>query len=123
VIEAGPLLELGIDGERMIGFIRREVLAQLVAEREGAASAKEEAGEGIGELAARALEALARLGGTAAMSELERATGEKRERLRPVLKGLAEAGRLRRTGERGSARYHLADGTVALEAPNEAELP
>lgn len=37
VIEAGPLLELGIDGERMIGFIRREVLAKLVAERDGEA--------------------------------------------------------------------------------------
>src|SRR3954454_730902 len=34
VIEAGPLLELGIDGERMVGFIRREVLARLLAERE-----------------------------------------------------------------------------------------
>ena len=36
VIEAGPLLELGIDGERMIGFIRREVLAKLLDEREAA---------------------------------------------------------------------------------------
>lgn len=36
VIEAGPLLELGIDGERMVGFIRREVLAKLLDEREAA---------------------------------------------------------------------------------------
>jgi hypothetical protein len=35
-IEAGPLLELGIDGERMVGFIRREVLAKLLDEREAA---------------------------------------------------------------------------------------
>jgi DNA-binding MarR family transcriptional regulator len=122
VIEAGPLLELGIDGERMIGFIRREVLAQLVAEREGAASAKEEAGEEMSELAARALTALARLGGTAAISELERATGEKRERLRPVLKSLAEAGRLYRSGERGSARYHLIAETGEGMQPAEREI-
>src|SRR3954451_15430878 len=58
VIEAGPLLELGIDGERMIGFIRREVLAKLLAERE--AAGEEEAPE-IDGLAARLLEALTRL--------------------------------------------------------------
>ncbi len=108
VIEAGPLLELGIDGERMIGFIRREVLAKLVEEREGAAAVEEDDTANIDGPAVRALEALERLGGSAAMSELERETGFKRERLRPLLKSLAEAGRIRRTGERGAARYHLA---------------
>ncbi len=104
IVEAGPLLELGIDGERMIGFIRREVLAKLLAERTEAA--EETAGE-VNGLAARILETLERLDGPAAMSELTRATGQRPERLRPVLKELAEAGRVRRTGERGSARYHL----------------
>ena len=105
VIEAGPLLELGIDGERMIGFIRREVLAKLLAERE--AAGKDEENPEIDGLAARLLEALARLGGPAAMSDLARETGERPERLRALLKDLIAAGRVRRTGDRGAARYHL----------------
>ncbi len=117
VIEAGPLLELGIDGERMIGFIRREVLAKLVEEREGAAAAEEdETAAAVDGPAVRALEALERLGGSAAMRELERETGVKRERLRPLLRRLAEAGRIRRSGERGAARYHLVEAHAAGEA-------
>ncbi len=105
VVEAGPLLELGIDGERMIGFIRREVLAKLLAERE-AAGEDAEALE-IDGLAARLLETLERLGGPAAMGDLVRETGARPERLRALLKDLIEAGRVVRTGERGAARYHL----------------
>lgn len=106
IIEAGPLLELGIDGERMIGFIRREVLAKLLAERERAEGEEEETGA-LNGLAARILETLQRLGGSAGMNELLREIGGRPERLRPVLKDLAEAGRVRRTGERRSMRYHL----------------
>ncbi|HEY4573958.1 MAG TPA: hypothetical protein VIJ26_08350 [Thermoanaerobaculia bacterium] len=106
VIEAGPLLELGIDGERMIGFIRREVLAKLLAEREEAAAGEEETPE-IDGLAARLLEILERLGGPAAMSDLVRETGARPERLRALLKDLIEAGRVVRTGDRGAARYYL----------------
>jgi hypothetical protein len=105
VIEAGPLLELGVDGERMIGFIRREVLAKLLAERE-AAGEDEDAPE-IDGLPARILELLERLGGRAAMSDLARETGARPERLRALLKDLIAAGRVVRTGDRGAARYHL----------------
>jgi hypothetical protein len=105
VIEAGPLLELGIDGERMTGFIRREVLAKLLAEREAAAEGEEN--PEIDGLAARILETLTRLGGPAAMSDLVRETGARPERLRALLKDLIEAGRVRRTGDRGAARYYL----------------
>jgi len=104
VIEAGPLLELGIDGERMIGFIRREVLAKLLAERE---AAREEEIPEIDGLAARVLEILKRLDGPAAMSDLVRETGARPERLRAALKDLIEAGRVVRTGDRGAARYYL----------------
>jgi hypothetical protein len=113
VIEAGPLLELGIDGERMVGFIRREVLARLLAERE--ATGGEEDTEATDGLAARVLEALERLGGTGGISDLEREIGAKRERLRPVLKGLIAAGRIRRTGERRAVRYHLLEGETEDE--------
>lgn len=105
VVEAGPLLELGIDGERMIGFIRREVLAKILAEREGADVGGET--PEIDGLAARTLETLARLGGPVAMSHLVRETGGRPERLRAVLKDLIESGRVLRTGDRGAARYHL----------------
>jgi hypothetical protein len=107
VVEAGPLLELGIDGERMIGFIRREVLAKLLAERERAAADDEET-VAVNGLAARVLETLERLGGSAGIREIERGTGEKRARLHPVLKDLVGSGRLHRTGERKTVRYHLA---------------
>jgi len=103
VIEAGPLLELGIDGERMIGFIRREVLAKLLAER--TATGEEETGV-IDGPAARILEAFERLGPSAGIREIERETGMKRERLRPVLKELIDAGHLSRSGERKAVRYH-----------------
>jgi hypothetical protein len=122
-IEAGPLLELAIDGERMVAFLRREVLAKLVAEREGKAAADREPDrepdENDGEardqrvldalevLSGRAVEALAQLGGSAAMGDLARLTDAPASRLRRVLRGLEAAGRVRRTGERASARYHL----------------
>lgn len=106
VIEAGPLLELGIDGERMVGFIRREVLAKLLAERKEAGEGEEENPE-IDGLAARILEILERLDGPAAMSDLVRETGARPERLRAFLKDLIAAGRVVRTGDRGAARYYF----------------
>jgi hypothetical protein len=99
-IEAGPLLELAIDGERLIAFIRRGVLAQLLEEREGTAPA----GEGV---EAAVLRALGELGGEAVMADLARLTGERVARLRQVVKDLESAGRVRRTGARSQTRYHL----------------
>jgi len=115
VVEAGPLLELGVDGERMVGFIRREVLARLLAERERTGAGDEGDAEAPDGLAARILEALERLGGTGGISDLERGIGAKRERLRPVLKELIETGRIRRTGERRAVRYHLLEGETEDE--------
>lgn len=117
VIEAGPLLELGIDGERMVAFIRREVLARLLEERERAKEEGREDGaapQGPQGLAARVLEALAARG-TAAMGDLARATGETAARLRPALHVLAEMGRVRRTGERRAARYHFVEPRAGQE--------
>jgi hypothetical protein len=99
VIEAGPLLELGIDGERMMTFVRREVLAQLLAEREAGAPAEDD-DPGVSLLAV-----LDRLGGSAAISDLERETKEKRAVLKRRLQMLIDEGRVRREGQRGDARY------------------
>lgn len=100
VIEAGPLLELGIDGERMIAFLRGGVLADLLKER------AERGAKGAD--ASQVLEVLQRLGGSAEMTDLVRETGAPASRLRIVLRSLAERGQVLRTGERRSARYHLA---------------
>jgi hypothetical protein len=104
VVEAGPLLELAIDGESMIGFIRRKVLADIL-ERGAEAGAPDERADDHAE--AQILEVLGRLGGSAPMKDLVRETGERPERLRELLRGLAAAGRLERRGERFHARYHL----------------
>ncbi len=105
LIEAGPLLELGIDGERMSAFIRRNVLAQLLEER-SAGIAQGESPTGPEE---QVLAVLRRFGGEAAMTDLERETGEKRARLRAILRDLAESGRVRKLGERAKTRYAIAE--------------
>lgn len=103
VIEAGPLLELGLDGERMIAFIRRKVLAELLARGADAGATETPADDGV---EGQILEVLGRLGGNGAMKDLVRETGARPERLRDVLRGLVAAGRLERRGERFNARYY-----------------
>ena len=105
VVEAGPLLELGLDGERMVAFIRRTVLAELLARGADGGAAETPADDGAEE---QVLEVLRRLGGHAAMKDLVRETGVRPERLRELLGALAAAGRIERRGERFQARYHLA---------------
>jgi hypothetical protein len=97
LVEAGPLLELGVDGERMVSFIRREVLSKLVAERE-AATGDEDSGAPL-------LAVLERLGGSASISDLERETHQDRPPLLRLLRALIAEGRVRKVGERGAARY------------------
>lgn len=104
VVEAGPLLELAIDGEILIGFIRRKVLADLLDRGAGDGAA----GERVDDAAeTQILEVLGRLGGSAGMKDLVRETGQRPERLRELLRGLAVARRLERRGDRFRARYHL----------------
>ena len=105
VIEAGPLLELGIDGDRMLAFLRGGVLAGLLEERKrGSRKAGEDEGTAF---SSQVLEVLRRLGGSAGMTELVRETGAPASRLRLALRSLTHSGRVRRTGERRSTRYHL----------------
>lgn len=111
-IEAAPLLELALDGERILDFLRRDVLAAL---QEGQDRGNEP-GEPGGRPAPKALEGLeeqvieilGRLGGTAAMGDLSRLTYAPASRLRRILLGLQSSGWVRRTGERAGTRYHLA---------------
>jgi hypothetical protein len=120
IVEAGPLLELGIDGERMIAFIRRKVLAELLAR--GATSGAAE-GSSDGGVEGQVLEVLARLGGGAAMKDLVRETGERPERLRELLRGLMAVGRVERRGERVHARYHLTSASQPGAEPATGSPP
>lgn len=110
-IEAGPLLELAIDGERMMGFLRREVLGGLLEQSPRGGRRPEvppAGGEPPGGFGGKVLEAISQLGGTAAMGDLSRLTEAPASRLRRVLQDLEATGWVRRTGERSGARYHLA---------------
>lgn len=110
-IEASPLLELAIDRERMMDFLRRGALSGLQEVPAGDAPSprlspirpQPPAG-----LAGQVVDAIVRLGGTAAMGDLSRLTDAPASRLRRILRELQAAGWVRRTGERASARYHLA---------------
>lgn len=110
-IEAAPLLELAIDGERMMSFLRRGAFAGLHEAPAGDAPSPlptRSGPERPAGLGGQVVDAIARLGGTAAMGDLSRLTDAPASRLRRILRELQAAGWVRRTGERASARYHLA---------------
>jgi hypothetical protein len=110
-IEAAPLLELAIDGERMMDFLRRGAFAGLHEAPAGDAPSPRPSRAGTeppAGLGGQVVDAIARLGGTAAMGDLSRLTDAPASRLRRILRELQAAGWVRRTGERASARYHLA---------------
>jgi len=102
--EAGPLLELGIDGEHMVSFIRRGVLAQLMEERE-----RKDAQEEAPHPGEQVVAAIRSLGGSAGIKQIEEITGEQRSRLRRVLRQLLDEGRIVKTGARALTRYRLAE--------------
>jgi hypothetical protein len=106
MIEAGPLLELAIDGERMMNFIRRQVIAGVLAATPGAGPSGEGDDDGI---EGRILAALREAGGSAGIKRLSEIAGEPRGRLRVPLRDLVEAGAVRKSGERVQTVYHLVE--------------
>jgi hypothetical protein len=108
-IEAGPLLEIGIDRDRMEALLRHEEVARLFGaglEPPGpeVSGARREVAE---DLVGALLETLAERGGVATMGDLSRATNAPASRIRRVLRELEQAGRIRRTGQRAGTRYNL----------------
>src|SRR6266511_1336734 len=105
LIEAGPLLELGIDGEKMTAFIRRRVLADLL---EKDPSTDDEAAARTAE--DQLLSVLEEFGREVSMNELAQRMGERPTRLRELLRDLEERGMVARRGERAKTRYRLREG-------------
>ena len=109
LLEAGPLLELGIDGERMIAFIRRGVLREAL-EANGSAEGEGEAGDSAAsEAASQLLRVMRQLARPVSMGDLVRETRGSPPQLRRALGELVETGSVLRTGERRATRYHLAE--------------
>ncbi len=109
LLEAGPLLELGIDGERMIAFIRRGVLREAL-EANGSAEDEGEAGDSpASEAAAQLLRVMRQLARPVSMGDLVRETRGNPPQLRRALGELVETGSVLRTGERRATRYRLAE--------------
>jgi hypothetical protein len=104
-IEAGPLLELGIDGERMVAFIRSRVLGRLLEARAPQEIASEPSAAPDTDAAERLISVLASDGPPASIGDLEQRTGIPRRQLRQALAALRAEGRVEKLGNRGDARY------------------
>lgn len=112
-VEAGPLLELGVDGEKMISFIRRGVLSQLLEEKK--ADAEDGNADNTGGVLSSVLHVLRERGLPMNLGEITQATGQPKEVLRELLQLQVKAGRLQKLGQRRSTRYQL-----SLEQQGEA---
>lgn len=108
-IEPGPQLELGIDGERMVSFIRTRVLGNLLAARDHAATEQLVHTKTDADLV---IDALAATANPLARADIRERTALSDGRLRRVLEELRAAGRVEMDGLRASAVYRLvrADG-------------
>lgn len=106
-IEAGPLLELGIDGERMVGFIRRQVLADLLQRRsQGGEPGRFDDGSDE----SKVLNVLNERPEGMGMAQLKQTTGLRAERLRTILRDLIANRSVRRVGEGTQTRYEPVKG-------------
>jgi hypothetical protein len=103
-IEAGSLLELAIDGEKMVAFIRSRVLSRLLE----SPPTGEEPASPEQALEDRVLEVLAATAEPCGIGEIERRTGIPRRGLGKVLKILREDRRIEMIDARGQARYRPA---------------
>jgi hypothetical protein len=103
-IEAGPLLELAIDGEKMVAFIRSRVLSRLLeTPPEGEEPAAPEQA-----IEDRIIGVLAEASEPCGIGEIEQRTGIPRRRIAKVLKVLREDERIEMVDARGKARYRPA---------------
>lgn len=102
-IQAGPLLELAIDGEKMIGFIRSRALSQYL-ETSSEDSRTGESNTGPGD---RIVEVLGESGQPLSISEIESRSGIERRELRRALQELREDQRVEAIGAGSKMVYRI----------------
>ena len=103
-IRAGPLLELAIDGERMIGFIRSRVLSQSL---ERARDAGVAAPDPLAGLMQEVVRVLSEAGRALGIVELEEATGARRREVKQAVKALREEQRVETIGSGPRTAYRI----------------
>lgn len=103
IVEAGPMLELALDGEKMTRFIRSTVVESVLSrgdEISATAAGPDEADS--------LLEVLRAIGSDGvAMGRLEKETGRKPPALKKLLATLVERGKVRRDGTRYNTVYRV----------------
>jgi hypothetical protein len=102
-IHAGPLLELAIDGERMIGFIRSRVLSQFL--ESGAPGAQ--IADPMADLRDEIVQLLSERGCPVSLAEIETASGVERRQIKAALRQLREDQRVDTVGSGSKTAYRI----------------
>lgn len=103
-VRAGPLLELAIDGERMIGFIRSRVLSQYL---ETSADSGTPVSEPASSVNRAILQALSEAAGPLSIADIEKAVGAHRREITQAVKELREDQRIERVGSGSKSAYRI----------------
>jgi hypothetical protein len=103
-VRAGPLLELAIDGERMIGFIRSRVLSQYL---ENIGDSTGAAPDPIAGLTQKIIRALSAAGRPLSIAELESSIGAHRRETKQALRVLREDQRVETIGSGSKTAYRI----------------
>lgn len=103
-IRAGPLLELAIDGERMIGFIRSRVLSQYL---EGSGTSGDAAPDPLAHLIQEVFRVLSQAGRPLGIVELEKSIAAHRREVQHALRALREEQRVESVGSGFRTKYRI----------------
>lgn len=103
-VRAGPLLELAIDGERMIGFIRSRVLSQYL---ETSADSSTTVLAPTASVSLAIIQALSGADGPLSSADLEKVVGAHRREISQALKELREDQEIERVGSGSKTAYRI----------------
>jgi hypothetical protein len=103
-VRAGPMLELAIDGERMIGFIRSRVLSQYLENPSEAAGAVPDPIAGVTQ---KIIYVLSEASQSLSAADLERSVGANRREIKQALKELREDQRVETVGSGSKTGYRI----------------
>jgi hypothetical protein len=103
-VRAGPQLELAIDGERMIGFIRSRVLSQYL---ENSGDSIGAVPDPIGGLTQKVLRLLSEASKPLSIADVERSIGAHRREIKQALMELREDQRVETIGSGSKTAYRI----------------